>query len=100
MNAKEEILQLRERTTYYRLALRELARIRCTLVRDALKTPAQQRDAALKLNEETMSVLQHASEISTTRLVALESEQLLIAVGATADCELRNACFAETSHPF
>lgn len=100
MNAEEEILQLRERTTYYRLALRELAKMRCTLVCDALKTPAQHGDAALTLNEETMAVLQHALEISTTRLVALESDQRLIAVGATADGEVRNACFAETSHPY
>ncbi len=86
MTAEQEISQLRDRATHNRKALQELALMRCKLVCDGIRRPGERSDASLKLNEQTMAVIQQALDVSTTRLATLESEQHLLKVGAMASC--------------
>ena len=86
MTAEEEISQLRDRIRYYRIALQELAVMRRRLVVDGLRRPGEASEASLRLNEQTMAVIQRALEVSTTRWANLEAEQ-----------QLRNDCHAGES---
>ncbi len=86
MTAEEEISQLRDRATHNRSALQELALMRCKLVCNGILRPRERSDASLKLNEQTMAVIQQALDVSTTRLATLVSEQHLRTVGAMANC--------------
>jgi hypothetical protein len=86
MSAEREISQLRDRTAYSRVALQELALLRCKLVCDGIHSPGTCAATSLKLNEQTMAVIQHALEISTTRLETLEAERRFRTMGDLADC--------------
>lgn len=86
MTAEEKISQLRDRTAYNRVALQELALMRCKLVCDGIHRSTEHLESSLKLNEQTMEVIQQALELSTSRLEALEAEQHLRAMNELANC--------------
>ena len=86
MTAEEKISQLRDRTAYNRIALQELALMRCKLVCDGIHRPTERLESSLKLNEQTMAVIQQALEVSTTRLEALEAEGRFLASDEIAKC--------------